>query len=121
MKRVVTVVEVFALVCFGVFVLLLFTKEAAKPAVASKPSTSSGAAPAPGAALYASHCSGCHGDSGQGAVGPALGGGAVTSSFPNPSDEVKFVVTGGGGMPSFGSSLSAEEIKQIVDFTRNGL
>lgn len=132
MKRIVTIVEVIVLGCFGVFLLLLFVNESAKPTRAATGATSSGASGASGASeapavsaagqeLYDNRCAGCHGAEGQGSIGPALGNGEATKNFPNAADEVKVIVTGRGGMPSFGSRLSAEEIRAIVDYTRNGL
>ena len=68
---------------------------AATPAAAS----SSGSAPAvsggPGAALYAANCSGCHGDHGQGLIGPSQ----QADAFPGLV--AGMVVRGGIQMPAF--------------------
>lgn len=84
-----------------------------------------------GAALY-SNCSGCHGPSGGGGVGPALTDSVKT--FPEFQQHVDWVVNGSvavkgqpygatgkiasGGMPGFGGSLSPEEIIAIVCYER---
>ena len=72
-----------------------------------------------GADIYFNHCSGCHGDSGQGASGPALGGGAVVAKFPNAADQVAFVTNGGAAMPAYGGIISSAEIQAVVQFTRS--
>jgi mono/diheme cytochrome c family protein len=85
---------------------------------------------AEGAEVFAGNCSSCHGAGGGGGVGPALADGAVLETFPDPVDHVKWVITGSegaeggvygapakpsvGGMPSFGGSLSFEEIVAVV-------
>ncbi|MDH3292778.1 MAG: cytochrome c [Acidimicrobiia bacterium] len=64
-----------------------------------------------GAAVYASNCAGCHGASGQGGVGPALAGRSISSGA------ITAVVGSGRGlMPSFGSTLSSEEIGAVAAY-----
>lgn len=78
--------------------------------------------PAPianGGDVYFNHCSGCHGDSGEGAAGPALGGGAVVAKYPNPVDQIALVTNGGSAMPAFGGIITPEEIEAVVYFTRS--
>ena len=115
-KRVVDVVQVLALVAAAVMVVALFANEPA--------STSSGgstAAGADGAAIYASNCASCHGATGGGSVGPALGGGAVAESLPDEADQIQVITDGRGGMPSFDGRLSEAEIQAVTDYTRNDL
>lgn len=92
-----------------------------------------------GEELYtgAPSCDGCHGANGEGGVGPAFGG--VVSTFGSCADHIEWVtlgtsgfqaegratygdtdkpVGGGGTMPSFGSSLSPEQIASVVAFER---
>jgi len=73
-------------------------------------------------------CSGCHGPTGGGGVGPALDG--VLKTFPNFADHVAWVESGSaavkgktygsgsrvatGGMPSFKGALSKEQIIAVV-------
>jgi len=73
-------------------------------------------------------CSGCHGPTGGGGVGPALA--SVTKTFPSFDDHVAWVTNGSasvkgqpygatgkvatGGMPGFGSQLSKAQIIAVV-------
>jgi len=114
LKRVVTVVEVVALVSFCVFVALLFIKEPSRP-------TPTAAAANDGAALFASHCASCHGSDGSGNIGPQLNGGAVTRRFPTAEAEVTLVANGDGRMPAFKTQLSQAQLEAVVAYTRTGL
>ena len=114
-KRIVTAVEVLALVAAVVFVVLLFTN-----GNGGGGNDSSGGGASTGAQLFAANCATCHGADGQGAVGPQLAG-QVTKSFPNIEDQIKFVSEGSGGMPSFAGKLSPQQIRQVVEYTRSGL
>jgi len=120
-KRFVNVVEVIALVCFGLFVVLLFVDQASSPTASPSNTTASAGAPRGGAEIYASLCAGCHGKTGQGSIGPALGQGKAAKNFPNAADEIDIVTNGEGGMPAFGDDLSQDELKAVVEFTRSGL
>ncbi len=90
-----------------------------------------------GAALYASvGCSGCHGDAGQGGVGPQLAGGEVLKVWPNKQDHINWVKTGGAPyvgktigathilvppnniMPAFGGTLTEAQIEDVVCYER---
>jgi mono/diheme cytochrome c family protein len=97
---------------------------------------------AAGRGLYASAgCAGCHGATGGGGVGPAFADGAVVETFSNYEDHVQWVTLGSEGwaaevgdtygdpekpvrgfngqaMPSFGGSLSEEEILEVVRYER---
>jgi len=88
-------------------------------------------------------CSGCHGAAGEGSVGPKLAGEEVELTFPEAADQVAFVKSGSssikgqpygspdrpggqriaasGGMPSFGGTLSDEEIEAVVLYEREEL
>lgn len=89
-------------------------------------------------------CSGCHGASGEGGVGPALKGGDAKVTFPNEADHIKWVQEGsqskakgepygdparpGGqrvvktqGMPGFTGTLSQAEIEAVVKYEREKL
>ena len=116
--RIVNAVEVVAAGIAIVFVVLLFIY---RPAKASSPyGTTTGAVPT-GAAIYADRRATCHGDRGQGGIGPKLGGGQVVARFPNEADEIGVVTDGEDGMPAWGGTLSPAQIKAAVDFTRSGL
>jgi mono/diheme cytochrome c family protein len=73
-----------------------------------------------GAEIFAAHCSRCHGDNGQGGIGPRLAG-RVADRFPVVDDQIAVVTKGRAGMPSFGASLSRDEIKAVVEYTRTAL
>ncbi len=84
-------------------------------------------------------CNVCHGNDGQGAVGPAFNGGAVLVTFPagSCSDHLEWVRLGtdgwpdptygatgkpvggsGAKMPAFGNQLSDEELRSVVLYER---
>ncbi|MGD2052308.1 MAG: cytochrome c, partial [Acidimicrobiia bacterium] len=84
-------------------------------------------------------CNVCHGDAGEGAVGPAFSGGAVLATFPAGScaDHIEWVRLGtdgwpdptyganalpvggsGAKMPSFANQLSDEELRSVVLYER---
>ncbi len=87
-KRVVNVIEVLTLVVAIAFVVALFANE---PGGGSGATAKSG----PGYDVYLANCARCHGQDGQGGVGPKLAGGAVVSAFPDPADQIRLV----GGRP----------------------
>lgn len=61
--------------------------------------------------IYAEQCAPCHGDAGEGGVGPSL----ITSVLL-PSEATDIITTGRAAMPAFGPTLSSEEIRTIVSF-----
>jgi len=70
--------------------------------------------------LYLQDCAQCHGSDGGGGAGPRLAG-KVADDFPDVEDQIAFVTKGKGGMPAFGGSLSAADIRAVVEYTRSGL
>jgi cytochrome c oxidase subunit II len=112
-KKIVNIVEVLALVAALAFVIALFTGGS------DSASTSSG--PRSGAEIYGASCAVCHGDDGQGGVGPRLSDGAAVEAFPDAADEVEVVTNGRAAMPSFKGQLSEAEIQAVVEYTRTGL
>jgi mono/diheme cytochrome c family protein len=85
--------------------------------------------------VYASVCSTCHGDRGQGLSGPSLSG--VIETFPACDDQVEWIALGSEKwkaevgpnygaqdkpiteiMPGFESSLSAQQIRQVAAYQR---
>lgn len=60
-------------------------------------------------------CDSCHGSDGEGGTGPALAG---NDSLGDPEAVITQIVQGGGGMPSFGDELSAEEIAAVATHER---
>jgi cytochrome c oxidase subunit 2 len=76
---------------------------------------------AKGAALYAKNCSTCHLPDGKGVPGafPAISGSAVVKGDINA--QLDLVLKGKGGMPSFAKVLKADELAQVITYTRNAL
>ncbi len=91
-----------------------------------------------GAELFKSAgCSGCHGATGQGGVGPKLADGEVLLDFPDEKDQQAWVKGGSaakigqaynargrvaaGGMPAFGGQLTDDQIKAVVKYEREKL
>jgi len=94
-----------------------------------------------GAGLFEANCARCHtkgfsyGEpelAAGGAFGPSLVQGVTTRQFPNRQDHIDFVTEGSdyqvaygergvgtGRMPGFGTSLTKEQIKAIVDYERS--
>jgi len=70
--------------------------------------------------VYASRCSNCHGSSGGGGTGPRLAG-TVEDTYPDPADQALVVAEGRRNMPSFGGTLSDDEIDAVVRYTREVL
>jgi len=113
-KRFVNVVEVVAGVAALVFVIALFANQPSGGGAANA------AKSGPGYDVYVSNCARCHGQEGQGGIGPQLAG-QVTTDFPDAKDEVAFVRDGRDGMPSFVGDLSPAEIEDVVAYTRTEL
>ena len=116
LKMLVRVVQIFTLCATAAFVFLLFVNEPSQP----PPVPAMGSANT-GASIFATRCASCHGADGGGGYGPALRGGIVVKSYPNPADQVAVVTNGKGSMPSFAGSLTPEQISAVVDYTRTGL
>ena len=72
------------------------------------------ATPIDGQAIYESNCARCHGADGIGTRGPDLID--INTNVPDPQVSIDQVINGGGGMPSFGGRLSADEIQATVDY-----
>lgn len=89
-----------------------------------------------GRAVYGNVCSACHGNAGQGGVGPALDN--VTETFPSCDDHIEWVSLGSekwkqthgdtygasatqveGAMPSHAETLTATEIALVSAFERS--
>lgn len=64
-------------------------------------------------AIYAANCARCHGDDGIGTRGPNLTD--FAADYPDPAPAITLITEGKGGMPSFGTKLSAAEIVALVD------
>ena len=115
-KGIVLTVQIVVLVMTAGFVLALFTNGSG-----SSGSAATGSTPRTGAQIYQASCAVCHGQDGQGGVGPELGGGAAVAAFPDVADQVAVVANGRSGMPSFNRTLTPLEIKAVVEYTRKDL
>jgi len=73
-----------------------------------------------GADVYSDNCARCHGDEGQGGVGPELGGGVVAERM-SLDEQVEIIRNGEGGMPAWEGELSPEEIDAVARFEREEL
>ncbi len=94
--------------------------------------------------VYHSACSTCHGQNGEGGVGPALHGGVAAVTFPKIQEHIDWVKNGSTGlapntpygaadrpggqrvaskrdMPAFGSTLTATQIQDVVEYERTKL
>jgi mono/diheme cytochrome c family protein len=109
LKRIVDVLQVVALVAAAVFVVLLFAND-----------PDSGSATSGGSEVFTSSCAGCHGPEGEGGTGPRLAG-EVVEEYPDVDDQLAVVRDGRGSMPSFRDRLTPEQIRAVVDHTREGL
>lgn len=88
-----------------------------------------------GRSTYGNVCAACHGQAGQGGVGPALDN--VLEVWPDCADQVEWITIGSegwlaahgdtygatareveGGMPAQGGSLSDQEIRRVAAFQR---
>jgi mono/diheme cytochrome c family protein len=117
-SKLVNAVEVAALALALLFVVLLF---ADRPAKVVPTGYATGGGVAPGRAIFATNCATCHGQRGEGGIGPKLGGGAVVAKYPNAATEIAIVANGRGVMPAWTGRLTPAEIRAVVDFTRSGL
>ena len=66
-----------------------------------------------GAALFSDKCSGCHGDQGQGGVGPNLQESAKAGDIDQVIEQI---TNGGGGMPAFKGQLSDQQIQAVAQY-----
>lgn len=72
---------------------------------------------ATGEEMYAQLCARCHGADHSGGVGPALG--PDSNSAHQPDEFMSTAITNGmGRMPSFSSTLSADQVDRLVEYLR---
>jgi mono/diheme cytochrome c family protein len=86
-----------------------------------------------GAALYKQHCAACHGDNGQGGIGPSLADNMfLYVAGDMPDDDYFEIINNGteagmvedgrtakGGMPSYRSTLEKSKIWALVSYIRS--
>ncbi len=117
MKRVVSAVQGFALLCAVAFVVLLFANEPENAGPSAGPADTVDAE-VDGATVFARSCAGCHGSDGGGGVGVQLSEGRVVEHYPDIADQIDVITGGRGGMPAFGQRLSEAEIQAVADYVR---
>jgi cytochrome c oxidase cbb3-type subunit 3 len=72
-----------------------------------------------GSVLYQSYCIPCHGEKGEGIIGPNLSDGSWVYGYS--TEIVENVITKGtqNGMPEHNSKLTPDQIRSIADFVLN--
>lgn len=73
-------------------------------------------APRTGPAIYRAVCATCHGERGEGFVGPSLYD--VAARYPDRAEQIALVTNGRAQMPGFRDQLTPEQISAVVDYTR---
>ena len=68
-----------------------------------------------GLEIYQATCARCHSADLSGGIGPALGAGSASSDKPREYF-IQTTARGQGRMPSYGGTLSTEQIDRVVDF-----
>ncbi len=73
-----------------------------------------------GAETYRQHCATCHGGDGKAntARGKRKGATDLTRSTISTAQGIKIITNGRDSMPSFGDTLSAAQIKEVMAFIR---
>jgi mono/diheme cytochrome c family protein len=70
---------------------------------------------ASGEEVFNARCASCHRKDLSGGIGPALGAGSDAVDRPLDYYEIT-IKSGKGRMPSFGSSLTDEQISRVIDY-----
>ena len=90
----------------------------------SAPATPSDPVLAKGPQIYSQKCASCHGQGGNGGMGPKLAG-VVANRYPNIEDQMNVIRSGRGSMPAFGgtsaSALSDSDIEAVARYEREVL
>lgn len=72
-----------------------------------------------GRELYEISCAGCHGASGEGDIGPAVGTSDSNAALALSDDQIAgSIEVGPGKMPGFGQ-LTAEQVDSLVEYLRS--
>jgi mono/diheme cytochrome c family protein len=119
-SRIVTAIEVAALLLAALFVVLLFAYRPGSVAPSRHLATEPVGA-ATGRLIFTDNCATCHGSRGEGDIGPKLAGGTVVTRYPDERAEIAVVTDGRDGMPAWSGRLTAAQIRAVVDYTRNSL
>jgi mono/diheme cytochrome c family protein len=120
--KLVSGVQILAVLCAAAFVVMLFANEPdsvdSGPPPADESAADDPVIEADGAGVFSERCASCHGSDGGGSVGPQLSDGRVVERFPDVADQIEVVRDGRGAMPSFEDRLSEAEIEAVVEYTR---
>lgn len=68
-----------------------------------------------GEEIFNARCASCHRKDLSGGIGPALGPGSEAAGRPLEYYQIT-ITSGKGRMPSFGSSLTDEQISRVIDY-----
>lgn len=76
---------------------------------------------AKGEAVYVKNCSTCHLPDGKGVPGafPAISGSSIVNG--DITAQANLIINGKSAMPAFGKMLKADELAQVITYTRNAL
>ena len=72
---------------------------------------------ATGEEIYLQLCSNCHSATAAGGIGPSLGAGSEAAQQPDEFLRVT-ITQGRGRMPSFASTLDAQQIDRLISYVR---
>lgn len=98
---------------WAVSALVLLPIWAVVLATTSDPQSPKQAGPLTVGAQTYSTCSSCHGAAGGGGVGPALNAGAVVKTFPDPADQLRWVMLGTAGFEAEGTTTYGATKKPV--------
>jgi mono/diheme cytochrome c family protein len=84
------------------------------------PATPSDPVLAQGQQIYTRNCASCHGQGGNGGMGPKLAG-VVAKVYPNIADQEAVISNGRGSMPAWKGKLSADDITAVARYEREVL
>jgi mono/diheme cytochrome c family protein len=86
----------------------------------SAPATPSDPVLAEGQQIYSQRCASCHGQGGNGGMGPKLAG-VVANRYPDIEDQKAVIASGRGSMPAFKGGLTDEQITAVARYEREVL
>jgi cytochrome c oxidase cbb3-type subunit III len=85
----------------------------------SSPSVPADPTLAKGQQIYNQNCSSCHGEKGEGVLGPRLIG--IAKTYPDVTKQIAVISNGvkGSSMPAWKDKLSADDIRAVAEYTRS--
>jgi mono/diheme cytochrome c family protein len=86
----------------------------------SAPATPSDPVLAQGQQIYSRNCASCHGQGGNGGMGPKLAG-VVANRYPNIADQEAVISNGRSSMPAWKGKLSDADIEAVARYEREVL